>query len=111
MSPKPHAATARRAHLALQARRDALAKIRAGETVDLRLARDARGVEVAGGALVTARALESHEDPVQKIVLVIINRRLRAERCVDRAGLRVGPRIIQRKHVLGVVIAVNGRAV
>lgn len=95
---------ARRSHLALQARREALAKIRIGETVDIRLARD------AGGHLVRARPFLPDEDPAGLMVLTIINKRLRADWCTDKNGLRVGPRRLDTKDILGVVLPVDGES-
>lgn len=96
---------ARRAHQALQARRDALARLRQGEVVEIRLA-GSRGHHP--GDLITARALGEKEWPVHYQVLAIINRRLRADWCSDKNGLHVGPRKLDTKDILGVVLLVNG---
>lgn len=96
---------ARRSHLALQARRQALARMRAGEVVDIRLARD------ASGQLVRARSFdEAHDDPAGMMVLVILRKRLRAEWCSDKDGLRVGRRRLDYKDILGVVLQVDGKS-
>lgn len=97
--PKRPAALARRAHLALQARRDAVAKMRLGETVSLRL---------VSGDTVFARGLRADEDPSYWLCLAVIQRRLRADWCSDKDGLRVGPRRLRREDILGVVISLNG---
>jgi hypothetical protein len=94
------AAEARKSHLALQARRDALARIRNGETVEVRL---------SNGDKVKARALGKDEWPAHLLCLAIINRRLRAEWCSDKNALRVGTRYVSTADILGVVIYVNGK--
>ncbi len=95
---------ARRSHQALQARRDALARLRLGEVVEIRLA----GSGGRPGDLVTARALGEKEWPAHYQVLAIINRRLRMDFCSDKDGLKVGPRRLDTKDILGVVLLVNG---
>lgn len=95
---------ARRSHLALQARREALARLRQGEVVEIRLA----GSGGRPGDLVTVRALGEKEWPEYYQVLAVINRRLRAGWCSNKDGLRVGPRRLDTKDILGVVLLVNG---
>lgn len=90
----------RRAHLALQARRDALARMRAGETVTVKL---------VGGVTVRARAAGDEEHLDQVEILVLMNRRLRVATCVYKDGLRAmtwynGSRHIGDKDILGVVV-------
>lgn len=103
--PKPKtktAAEARKSHLAIQARRDALVKMRAGETVRIHL---------VGGIVVQARALGEDEEPAHKTVLALLNRRLRSVWCIDKdTGSRyritdgASDRILSRKEILGVVL-------
>ena len=100
---KTHA-EAKRAHKALQARRDALAGLRRGETVEIRLAKD------AGGDTVLVRPLGTDEDPAHLLVLTLINRRLRIDWCIDKDGLHVGPRMLGVKDIFGVVFKVNGES-
>jgi hypothetical protein len=87
----------------MQARRDALAKVRAGETVWLALS---RGV---GGQKVLVRALAADEDPSHCYVLVLINRRLRAGFCTPERGgrFKVFPRCLRRNDILGIVLEVR----
>jgi len=93
---------ARASHKALQARRDALVKMRKGEIVEIRLAKD------AGGELITARMLMENEWPDGYMCLAIINKRLRMDWCSEKNGLHVGPRRLELKNILGVVLTVNG---
>lgn len=128
---KTHA-EARGSHLALQARRDALARMRAGQVVDVRLAvivphlsaearRTATARADAGEVveprdycsarpMVSARVLGPDEDPAGLMVLAVINRRLRAEWCVTKDGLRVGTRRLNYQDILGVVLLVDGES-
>jgi hypothetical protein len=100
MATKRTAEIERRSHLALQARRDALARMRRGEVATIKL---------TSGDTVTARALGEEEDPNYLLVLAIINKRLRADWCIDKDGWRVGPRRLHPgKDILGVVLTVNG---
>ena len=60
--------------------------------------------------MVRARALGPEEDPAGLLVLALINRRLRAEWCVTKDGLRVGTRRLNHEDILGVVLLVNGES-
>jgi hypothetical protein len=100
--PKSHD-EARRSHLALQARREAIARMRAGEVVDVRLATGTR-------PLIRARALGPDELADGFMVLAIINRRLRADWFERKAGARVGPRRLDYGDILGVVLLVDGES-
>ncbi len=99
---------ARSTHKALQARRDALARLRRGEIVEICLARARNQDGALPPEIVTARALGKDEDPEHYKVLAIINRRLRAGWCFAKDGLRVGPRRLDTKDILGVVLLVGG---
>ena len=65
------------------------------------------------GLVVTARALRDGEDPNGRTVLVIMERRLRAERCSEHEGRLIigGRRRVNRKAILGVVLTIDGKTV
>lgn len=54
------------------------------------------------------RALRADENPAGLFVIAVISRRLRADWCVDKDGLRVGRRRLRRADILGVVLEVAG---
>lgn len=94
---------ARKSHLALQARRDALSRLRKGEIVTVRLAKD------AGGQLVTVRPLEENEDPCFKQVLFLYHKRLQIGECaVTDSRERISNRRLGTKDIFGVVTAIDG---
>ncbi|GEM_PF-5377548 len=102
---KKTAHEARRSHFSLQARLDALARMRAGETVSIHL---------TSSDTVRARALAEGEDPAHWLVLAILKKRLAADWCEAKGSgtgtrYRVGGRWVSRKDILGVVLYLNGK--
>jgi hypothetical protein len=65
-------------------------------------------IKLASGEVVRARALGANENPVYRVCLAIINRRLSADWCSDKDGLHVGDRHLKVKDILGIVLTING---
>jgi hypothetical protein len=85
--------------------------MRAGEIATIRLARvRTRFDGLAAPVVVTARALAPDEWPDAYMCLTVINRRLRADWCSEKDGLKVGPRKLDLKDILGVVLTVDGKS-
>jgi hypothetical protein len=78
--------------------------MRAGEIVEIKLARD------VGGQVVAARTLAPDEWPHGYTCLAIINKRLRFDECSEKDGLKVGPRKLNLKDILGVVLLIDGKS-
>ena len=81
---------ARRRHKALQARRDALARLKAGESVSIRVYDDTVVCIAKGRRLVRVRPLAENEPVSGQRVLVLHNRRLRVLWFNDKDGEHVG---------------------
>jgi hypothetical protein len=91
----------------MQARRDALAGLRRGETVTLHLARAA-----GGHWLVVAPYDPEKDEPCGRLVLVFTNKRLRVEWCTCKDGVRIGRRFVGDKYpsdILGIVLEMDGK--